>query len=69
MQIMVEGVALLEKRGIGTKESRKTIRNLAYVAYYKDTGLDLDTKKPPNAQTLAWLKSEVSKQDKLKSGN
>ena len=49
--------------GIGSNASRAKINNLAYKAYYKDTGLDLWTDKPPKGQNLAWVLDEIRKDE------
>ena len=49
------------QNGIGTKAARKKIRDMAYVAYYRDTGLDMDTNKTPNPQNLEWVNAELQK--------
>ena len=69
MQIMLESSALLETKGIGTNVARKKVRDLAYVAYFRATGLDMDTQKKPCPQNLAWVEDEVSKQDSLLGKN
>ena len=66
---MVEGSRLLEAKGIGTNAARKTVRDLAYVAYFRATGLDMDKQKKPCPQNLAWVEDEVSKQDSLLGKN
>ena len=65
MEIMLEGTKLLETRGIGTDAARQTIRNTAYVAYFRATGLDMDSQKPPKGDNLSWVQAEVVKQDAL----
>ena len=61
---MVEAMELLPagQEGIGSAASRKKIYNQSYVAYYRDTGLDVNTKKVPDSQNLAWVKEEICKQ-------
>ena len=49
MKIMLEGSRLLETKGIGTNAARKTVRDLAYVAYFRATGLDMDTQAQANS--------------------
>ena len=62
MKITVDGMNMLERQGIGTEKARKKIRDAAYVAYYRDTGLYLENDRPPTGVNLAWLKDEVAKQ-------
>ena len=66
MQIMVEGMNHLEKRGIGTKAVRKQINDLAHIAHFKEYGTDIYTKRAPDRASLAWVKDEIAKQDRLK---
>ena len=39
------------------------MNNLAYIAYWKDTGLDMWTKQPPKADWLRWVQDEVRKEE------
>ena len=62
---MVKGMEMLPKgqNGIGSTASRNRIYNQSYIAYYRDTGLDVDTKKPPKGDNLVWVRDEIRKQD------
>ena len=62
---MVEGMEMLPKgeKGIGSTASRNKIYNQSYIAYYRDTGLDVDTKKVPTKDNLVWVQEEIRKQD------
>ena len=62
---MVEGMELLPKgtEGIGSTASRNKIYNQSYIAYYRDTGLDVNTKKVPTKDNLVWVRDEICKQD------
>ena len=62
MQIMLDDMKLLERRGIGSKAARKTIADLAYVAHYKEHGTDLYTKKAPAKDWLEWVEGEIAKE-------
>ena len=65
MEIMLEGSRFLETKGLGTNAARKTVRDTAYVAYFRATGLAMDTQREPTRDNLAWVKDEVEKQNKL----
>ena len=69
MEIMIEGMNHLEKRGIGSKAARKQISDLAYIAHFKEHGTDINTKRAPDRASLAWVKDEIAKQDRLKGVN
>ena len=71
MKILMEGSDFLEQRHIGTHAARATVRNLAYVAYFRATGLWMDNDKPPRGTNLTWVEGELKAQDKLlgKDGN
>ena len=43
----------------------KTVRDLAYVADFRATGLDMDTHCKPTPQNLTWVQEEVEKQNLL----
>ena len=62
---MCEAMELLPagQNGIGSTASRKKISDQAYVAYFRDTGLDVKTKKVPDPQSLDWVRAEIRKQD------
>ena len=55
----------MRPKGIGTYAARKTIRDTAYVAYFRATGLDMDTQREPTRDNLAWVQGEVKKQNAL----
>ena len=40
---------------IGTGPARKSLENITYVAYWKETGLDLTIGKPPAPDWLEWV--------------
>ena len=65
MLVMVEAMGHLPSgpNGVGSKESRSRLNNLAYIAYWKDTGLDMWTKQPPKADWLRWVQDEVRKEE------
>ena len=65
---MVKAMEMLPKgqSGIGSTASRNRIYNTRYVAYYRDTGLDLATKKKPKGPNLDWVREEIRKQDAKK---
>ena len=48
--------------GIGSKQSRTAIYNKMWISFYKDTGLDYESKKPPKGQNLAWVQDEIRKE-------
>ena len=50
--------------GVGTSNARKTMENIAYQAYWTDTGLDMWTGKAPTAMWLDWVeKHEYGKKN------
>ena len=55
----------LETKNFGTNAARKTVRDIAYVAYFRATGLDMDTQREPTRDNLVWVKDELEKQNKL----
>ena len=55
------------QHGIGSIASRKKIKDMAYVAYFRDTGKDMTTKQVPDPQSLAWVREEIRKADAMKS--
>ena len=62
---MVEGMELLPKgtEGIGSTASRNKVYNQSYIAFYRDTGPDVNTKKVPTRDNLVWVQEEIRKQD------
>ena len=54
------------QNGIGSKNSRNAIYNKMFVAYYQDTGLDVETGKPPKGQNLDWVTAEIKKEQEKK---
>ena len=64
MLTMVKGMELLPTDGtVGTAASRKKIYNQSYIAFFRDTGLDVNTKKVPTKDNLVWVQEEICKQD------
>ena len=64
MLVMVEAMEKLPTgpNGVGSMESRAKLNNMAYIAYWKDTGLDIWTKQP-KADWLRWVQDEVLKEE------
>ena len=52
-------VDAMKKLTVGSAANRNKIENQAYVAYYRDTGLDMWTKKKPDSLNLAWVNGEL----------
>ena len=59
---MNDAMAHLPKEA-GSKASRAVIYNKLCIAYYRNTGLDWETKKAPKGQTLDWLTEQTKKDD------
>ena len=55
--------------GVGSRASRTKIRNAAYVATFKETGRDMDTKQAPKGDNLTWVTEEVRKAETLALAN
>ena len=62
MLAMVKGVEMLPQTTV-TAAARKKIYNQAYVAYFRDTGLDMNTKEVPTMQNLVWVNEEINRQE------
>ena len=63
MKIMTEQMGFLQERGIGIQAARRYVNNAAYVAYFKETGLDLWTDREPNNADREWALGQINKQN------
>ena len=53
--------------GVGSWNSRSKVKNALWLSHYRDTGLNLDTNKPPKGGDLEWANEQIKKQDEKKA--
>ena len=60
MDVMLDGMKMLESRGVGTAAAVKTINDFAYIQHFKEFGTDMYTKVAPAKDWLVWVQSEIA---------
>ena len=59
VQLMETFPGLESPHGIGSQNSRKAVRDMCYIAHYRETRKDMYTNKAPSAVNMAWLREQL----------